>query len=837
MSGPSLKPDRYPYSPPSEMPLNIQLLEQFGCSNDRLREVFTASALTTEEKEILEKAGDNSEDEEVLRLKAKAEDYNTRKTWEKIFCDRLHEAVMENLRTYRFYYTVDLAYDGPAINSYVPPLMALLQGRITEKQCLSTLKSLGVDTSEYCTRSTSVKNSDELRMDPPIFTEASLNFVHTGVRRKVAAFRSRRKKMQPYCKYQTRSSKEGHRAIADILTERLEVATDQYGYKEHDDQVAIAVNKYGWACAFYDQPWHQEEAWSMKQVDDVFSDGKIRPASYIKREGLTMVLPHPTRVFWDRSMPLSAINRGDLGWVGYWDIRRYGEIADDPAYFNTDSIELLDWHSSVMSTYYEYFNHYFSATQAAQIKSKYEEMYSPGENNDRMRAIGRYSAHDKDSGIYYAKCYVKARPEELGLVAYNDDGIQIQYPYDLWFAFTVVGDGTVIHAEIMGSRPAEYADDNLDDSRFAHASFAHSLMPFQDWCSNILTDILTKMKQSLKRWVLINKDIFKMDDAADETKKKSYEEVEQYIRDTLEGRHWNEFAHPLFMSFYKMRELGMDPKDVFRTVGFDLDLDVGQKFKAIGELMSLMDRITVTSPQELGQPAIRGDAISATEAEMMNRTVSELYNFTMGGLEKALTARKENFYDALMAFGCDEIKTFAKKRYRTADLAEVGLVSMSGPIDETQGQPEYVEEGEILTIRKASLEHDFVFTSQDGLERPIQVESANALTQALQALSSDQQLMQVTPASFRLKLFQAVFRMTTGEDLPFDEIERKLRQAEGGEGQQPNETQALAQQVQQLAQSVQQALQGLQQQIQQTSQRGTALEQRLAGFLQGQQAR
>ena len=144
----------------------------------------------------------------------------------------------------------------------------------------------------------------------------------------------------------------------------------------------------------------------------------------------------------------------------------------------------------------------------------------------------------------------------------------------------------------------------------ANISVAHEIMPYQDQLTNILNSMLEQMKMSMFKIFAIDQDA--LDD-----------DVKDYIKNALADDTFYAKPKALFYSGQKAADLGINNNDFIKVVDVQKELSAGinQSIQAILQLLNLVERLLILSPQELGQPAPR--EISATEvAEISNTTNS-----------------------------------------------------------------------------------------------------------------------------------------------------------------------------------------------------------------------
>src|SRR6056300_449101 len=104
--------------------VDLKILERYGCTHDRLREIFTETDEST----------DN------FRIRAKFEDYIESRVRQGIF----HSAKNSNL-----FMSVDLAWDSLPINKATIPLLQYAQGKISIEDTAECLEDVGL-SEQFC---------------------------------------------------------------------------------------------------------------------------------------------------------------------------------------------------------------------------------------------------------------------------------------------------------------------------------------------------------------------------------------------------------------------------------------------------------------------------------------------------------------------------------------------------------------------------------------------------------------------------------------------------------------------------------------------------------------
>ena len=104
--------------------VNLEILKKFGCTHDRLREIFT----------------ETDEESDNFRIRAKFEDMIESRVRQGIF----HSAKHSNL-----FMSVDLAWDSLPINKATIPLLQYAQGKIAIEDAHQCLEDIGV-ADQFC---------------------------------------------------------------------------------------------------------------------------------------------------------------------------------------------------------------------------------------------------------------------------------------------------------------------------------------------------------------------------------------------------------------------------------------------------------------------------------------------------------------------------------------------------------------------------------------------------------------------------------------------------------------------------------------------------------------
>lgn len=738
------------------MPVDFKVLKKFGCDNDALREIFTA-----------ERPSDTSTLSEDAK-KAVLKKVEIRERWEKRDLDRLNGDIAGNLQNYALYAACDLAWDASPINKMTIPLMLYAQGKINISSCAGQLSSLDC-ASAFLKKDGSGK---VVGIDLPKFVEVSINYVRSVVTRRLAVQSNKYNNLWPFYKYEPRATGLIGKIRSDVLSQVVDVIVDQYDYRHHDTQVFRDTFLYSHSVDFVRSPWEVEKQWEFEPIAEELVDADNRPVrAVIVKQGVAFVNPHPTRVFWDRSFALSSIN-SDTGcrYIGFWDVMRYGDLSDNPTYFNRDKIKYSSNLWDVYSQNIQYFNQYLSTLT---VPPSYKVSGDFAGTNDRKSQIGLYAADQKQASIYVTEVYDKINPKSEGIG---------DYPFDVWIHRTVASDNTTVFAEWMPSTPACYCGYNENDSRQANISMAHTLMPYQDMISSLVTNMLLTIQSDLLTIIGLNTDVINPAHI-------------DGIRKQLQGRNYSVEPVVVEYSVQRLEELGLKPSQMMVINQTRTGQSVTQIIQGIGELVQLVERLEAMSPAEQGQPAPR--EISAKEVSAIESTTTGVSSFISDSLDEYRAAKKRIVYESIVCCYEGDIKAPVVNRYSAKVIEKAGFKPL---LDESESFSDGTEMRKQTVIgTRRNLVHDYIFSSRDGAERAVNTQSANTLVQMLNILLTVPGIMQAIGKEKLYDIMNEIFRMSgAGLDLNLE-----LKEGDDNSMGEDNIAQ-LQQALQQLADAVKQ---------------------------------
>lgn len=708
--------------------LDFEVLNHYGSSDARLKELFT-----TKRPENFK----SLPEEEQAKLER---DLKFKEAMEKLIQDRLYESIYHNLKNFQLYSAIDLAWDSTPISKGAYPLMMYAQGKLNLGDCATSLEGAGF--GKYVTKDASGKPQS---IDMPKFYEVNVNLIRSILTRRLAAQSNKYANLWPYYKYEPRSTSTVAKLRADVISQRVDIIADQYDYKHHEVQVSRETLMYGHVVDFVRSSWEKEQQERRVTRPPGEETGEFKTKVVTVKEGVAFVNPHPSRVFWDNAYPLISLNT-DTGvtWCGFWDIQRYRDVQHNPDYWNRDAVSYSANSAGLFSTYSQYFNQYYTTITPPNPERLNNDLTS---GNDRQNNVGLYSSDTGDAAVIVANFFWKLIPKDWGVG---------NYPHPVWVRFLVGGDNTIFHAEILPSTPGAVCSYNENDSRQINISFAHELMGYQDQLTNLLSHLLLCLQADHIKVLIVDTGVA------------TPEQIKAF-KEQLKGSSAFTGTTVLEIDRKKLEELGVNnPDNIVKLVETkSAALDV--IFRAIGQLLQMVERMAALSPQEQGQPAPR--EISATETNLIAGTTESVYGFISDAIDEYRAAKKRVVYESFMSLGDQDFKVPVMNRYPMSVIEAAGLKAEEG-----SDLPNVVNGLSLdkpaqytITGTKDKLEHDYIFTTRDGAERPVNTQSANVLVQLLSTVLSMPPILGALRKDQLYEVVNEIFRQSgAGYDLKLE---------------------------------------------------------------------
>lgn len=736
-----------------------QILKDYGSSNEAIKCLFTC------------------ED-------PKKDEFKHRKDFEKRISARLFNGFTASLSNSHLYAASDLAWDAAPIVKENIPLLLYAQRKIKIDRCAEELDSLNC-SSQFVRRNT---DGTIKEIDLPRLYETSVNLVRSYITRRVAPQATKYSNLYPFFKYDPRTTEIVGKLRADALSQRVEIMTDQYNYRHLQVQVIRDMMLYGRSILFPACSWDREVQWMKapraEGLQSTDSD-KYEIDAKVIREGVDFIRPHPSRVFWDMASPLATVNTNcGVQYVGFWNIAKYSDILNNTIYFNRDRVRISTTGRDFYAANRLYFDSQFNAQRIRFNTIADLRNSDPATANDLLAVAPYYQGAEVDQSLFVTEYYEKVIPNQVGLG---------KYPFPVWLRLVIASDDTVVFGEFMPTAtPAIYFGFNENDTRAMNISVAHEIMPFQDQVSNLLSQLLMTAKNNALKIVTLDTDMVS-------------DEIRTAVKSTLAADKY--YVSPILLEYSgsKARNLGTNPQSPLTFVEKRASDDITTYFSSITQLLSIIERMMILSPQELGQAAPR--EISATEVNSISSSTTTVYNFISDSIDEGRAAWKKFIYESLINKATSIIQVPVVDRYPSHVIAAAGfqVTGSIDPMDSSHAQQQVMG-------TKEKLIHDYTFTARDGADRASNAQSAQTLVQLLGQVASIPSVLQAMGKDKLYSMINEVFRMSgAGFDL-------NLEVADGESNDFGPDDQQQQQQMQQGMQQIGQAVQKQSQQIQQQAQ-------------------
>lgn len=695
---------------------------------------------------ILKRLGSTTESfRELFTAQPGSKLHDLRKKWEERIESRIQEGVVFNLANYQFYASADLAWDSNLITKTLVPLQAYAQGKITFSALKEQVKDLSAETRAQFLQYDDKGEATGINI--PEFHKVVVNLVRSFITRRTAVLATRYTKLQPMFKFEPLSTSFVAKLRGDVLSQRVEMIANAYGYRHDLVQAIRSMLLYGFTVEFAATAWEKDtQLRRRKRVSELDSsnDDSFETEAFVVREGVLFERPHPTRVFWDNAYPLASVNTDTgVNYLGYWAVRRFGDMSKNPVYFNRDEVVFDQGFTSQLAQHRGFWELYSSGAPI-NFPTSTGTTDIPG-LNDREKQIGVYTPERNDQSVLLTEYRERVIPKEVGLG---------DYPYPVWVRLVVAGGRTVVYGEFLPSAPAVYFGYNSDDSRLVNNSFAHDIIPWTDLLSNALSNLLVTQRSALIKLIMLDIDLV--------NDPKVLEEVRKIARGE------SIYTKPHLIEFKGSQLATMDekPREALQVAETNPINDITQYYKSLMMLLSLAERVLGISSNESAQSEPR--EISATESSNIAATTNTSVAFMGIGVDEAIDAKKRLLYEALIAMGETRVQTPAANRYMKSTITAAGFKLLDEGLDGTS-ESMFVDKGSTIVGTKEQLVYDWNFSSRDGSERASNAKAAEVLVNLLAQLT---QFPGFAEALGRERLYallnEVVVLSGAGVDLRFD---------------------------------------------------------------------
>lgn len=627
---------------------------------------------------------------------------------------RIQEGLTRNLRESRHWAAIDAAFDASFYQ--VTPTLArsLLSGKMDSPGVLKAAQDWGL--THMIVENRNSKGELSRTIDLPAFFQLTVPIAKAYVTIRTAKIFNDRN-LYPLFKFEPSRLTATNKMRCEIITDRVQTMASQMDYPGVMRQGIMNKNIYGVSLMFPAEAWYTE-----KQV--IEKDGKEKEK--IVREGLRYNLPHPSRVAWDLNYRVGTFN-SDTGcsWALYWQIQRYGDVKDNEEYWNTDKISFgTNW----MTFAPTFFATVYPCVMKFPDQSRQAAAMSGAGQMDRESQAGFYAASQSDQAVTLTQTFMKIRPKKYGLGTYE---------HKVWFRFVVASDSTVVYAEPLAYNPVIYRGYDAHEERELNTSLVLESIPFQDHISNLLTQQLLTIKQNLIAAVFVNEDALGkgMMDKIHNLGQKLYTEV-------------NFIPYSAKMAQFA----GKDLKEAFIPLNFPR-LDTTVILQGIRSMLDMMERVLVMSSQEIGAAASHEQ--TAQETRVIQQSTSNRLNFTASYDDDADLAWKKQLYDALMAYGDDEM--YAQVGTTADSDSKKALEKLGFTVDEEGDQKKNTKS--LVKGKKTALLYEEFASTRVAADRIDNVALSNAMVQMLQVVMANPALFQAIGAVQAVKMINEIAQL------------------------------------------------------------------------------
>lgn len=558
---------------------------------------------------------------------------------------RIMEGQTRNLSDFKLYYALDQAWD-TSFRQITPTLLStFIDSDPNNETVYKTFQDWGLTSmiTDIPDPNTPGKTMKQLNL--PTFFNVFVPLAKSYATIRRAKIMNDRRRT-PFFKYEPSKLTTELSLKCDVITDRVQLMSTQYGYYNVMDQAVLKMLLYGMCLQFPKEEWHSEEQVRKASKDDVSNGKKNADGEAVKedeeivvtdREGIRYEQPHPTRTFWDMAHGPYTFNY-DSGcqFGGYWRITRYRDVQSGP-FWNKDRIALGTTDLTTANSLF--FNSVYPAACTMRLGCLATPVSGPptaasigtgAGQLDREKEIANlyYGTDQGDQGVMVTEYFEKLIPKDNGLG---------DYEYPVWFRFMVAGDGcTVLYAAPLPYAPIIYYGYDADESRSKNASMVLEILPFQDQFSNLLSQIVLTAKQNLANMVLIDED-----------------QVSGSTRTKIEniGERLFRFLNVGWFSSKKAFKGLNKVSDAVQSFQFPKG-NTAELMNVLKTILDVLERVLVMSSQEVGQSASHEQ--TREEIKNISANTSSRLVFTSTPIDVAQDAWKRQLYHGLMAYGDED---------------------------------------------------------------------------------------------------------------------------------------------------------------------------------------
>ena len=586
----------------------------------------------------------------------------------------------------------------------------------------------------------------------------------------------------PLFKWEPQHDAGDARKKCEVVTDRMELMSNQLGYRHQLQQVIRKAVEYGQQLQFVKENW-----WSEKHLDE-------NEKEHVVREGLRFKLPHPSWTYYDQNNPAATFNT-DTGaeFGGYWSVKRYAEVAGNKKLWNVEKISFSrqNFADSRATAFFQQ-----NGCVLAGINFRTPDWSTIQRETETSHL---YTSNHNDAPVMVANHFEKVVPSDYGLGDYD---------YPIWMWFIVASDDSILYAAPLPGCPITYWGYDTDDTRLFNVSMTLECAPWEAAISNLFTQQLLSVKSNLANLSFVNSDF--MD-----------EPTRQLIQNL--GQSYYTSLNLVPISGRQLQRAQQTVQSAVHSVQFPRH-DINGIMSAVQMAISLMERSLVMSAQEVGSASSHEQ--SAEEMRVISQSTSVRLQYTGLGIDNAIYALKGQLYTYLMAYGESEFYSYINPDdFDVQDLERMGFT-----VDEKGGEKWKV------SIPKKALRMEYFSSVRDGQDRSNSVAIGTQMVQLLAPLAP--KLLEAVGPEQVVGLFNRTLDVF---QLPRDWRIKPTATSPIGPDGKPNPNAPASQDwviqqiqgiAQQMAQALEQQAQGQQQMAQQIMQQVAQQLQPITGVIQ-----
>lgn len=697
--------------------IDLDVLDRAGCSAAKLKPVF---------EQFYAECPDAIFSSSTSKPQAMTDRHKRLACLQNRMRSRIDNGRDWNFKNQSVFSALDMAWNLP-FRQTSPTLLASMENEDIG-EIKSKLDAWGIKFDDIISTQTDPKSGKPITtLDLPAFYRVFVPLVRSyGTIRWAKIVNDRRR--VPHFKYEPAFSTKKRRAQCEILTNRVEIMSRQFGYFEVMKQAVFQMLHYGTCLQFPREQWyaeHQilESGPAPTPVDNPISHGQpdtqaAAPTAKgakgtVVKEGVRYNMPHPSKMFWDQAHRPSTFN-SDSGceYAGYWRVVRYGEIAGNSKFWAAERVGF----NATGTPWWQKENIYLKNVHGCAMNwpTTSSDKTGNSDREDRL-AWGFYNtAEMNDTACTVTEYFEKIIPSEYGLGDYN---------HPVWFRFIVAGDtATIIYAAPLPYCPVVAYLYDPDENRDTQASLSLEVLPFQDQLSNLFSQYILTVQQNLTNATLIDTDMVDEKDV-----KKMENAGEQAWRSRLFIRY----------SGRSIRQRDGAMQAALQSVQF-APLNTQDIISAMRTTLDMLERVLVMSAQEVAQAASHEQ--TREEVRHIAQNTSTRLRFTEIPVDLATEAWKRQLYSALMAYGSEEFYSYVSYDKDVTDevLKELGFTVLEK--EEANGSKRAIVKGNKSKMGStAPILESFAATHE--IDRASETEAGAALMQLIGQIANSEYAM------------------------------------------------------------------------------------------------